>query len=857
MSKRYTAEETLQFLLQASDNEAFSEAGDSSGTEDASEVDPDFQVTEDQPLDDSEDDSEEEGHQGEPSFQSKNGEIIWSSSPPLQTAGRARAEEIITKTPGPTRYAIARSEDVKSTFELYFPHSIQTILVTMTNMEGNRVYGDQWKKIDWTELEAFMGLLILAGVLKSNGESARSLWDGEMGRAIFRATMPLKDFIKLSGVIRFDDKATRNERKATDKLAPIRELWDKWLERLPLMYNPGMYVTVDECLIGFRGRCQFRQYMPSKPAKYGLKIWAACDAKSSYSHNMQVYTGKPAGGQREQHLGKRVVLDMVKDLKGHIVTCDNFFTSYALGSELLQRKIRMLGTVRKNRAELPSALLTVQNRSVHSSLFGFTETHTIVSYSPQKKKNVILMSTVHNNAAVSDREDRKPMMILDYNATKGGVDNLDKIVATYTCARKTARWPMAIFFYILDVSAYNSFVLWREINPTWGQLKSYKRRLFLEELGKALVYPFMKRRQHIPRTLASVSFLKSVKDSRDEEAGPSSSLSAGPPTAASSSSSTGPPTAASSAGPPTAASSSSSTGPPTAASSAGPPTAASSSSSAGPPTAASSSSSAGPPTAASSSSSTGPPTAASSAGPPTAASSSSSTGPPTAASSAGPPTAASSSSSAGPPTAASSSSSAGPPTAASSSGPPTAASSSSSAGPPTAASSSSSAGPPTAASSSSSAGPPTAASSSSSAGPPTAASSSSSAGPPTAASSSSSAGPPTAASSSSSAGPPTAASSSSSAGPPTAASSSSSAGPPTAASSSSSAGPPTAASSAGPPTAASSAGACRLVHRQQDKRKRCKMCWPEDVKTSNICKKYKFPVCKKHLVTICEFCNNW
>ncbi|XP_056102977.1 piggyBac transposable element-derived protein 4-like [Rhinichthys klamathensis goyatoka] len=561
-----------------------------SGTEDDLEVDPDFQVIEDhQP---SEDDSEEEGPRCDPSFTSKNGEIIWSSSPPLQTPGRARAEEIIRRTPGPTRYAISRAEDIKSTFELYFPRSIQTILVTMTNMEGRRVYGDQWKEIDWTEMEAFMGLLILAGVLKSNGESTRSLWDGEMGRAIFRATMPLKDFIKLSGVIRFD-KSTRSQRRETDKLAPIRELWEKWVERLSLMYNPDMYVTVDERLIGFRGRCHFKQYMPSKPAKYGLKIWAACDAKSSYSHNMQVYTGKPAGAQREQNLGKRVVLDMVHDLKGHVVTCDNFFTSYALGTELLQKKIRMLGTVRKNRTELPSALVTMQNRPPHSSLFGCTETHTIVSYSPQKKKNVILMSTMHKDAAVSDREDRKPIMILDYNATKGGVDNLDKIVATYTCARKTARWPMAIFFNILNVSAYNSFVLWREINPTWGQLKSYRRRLFLEELGKALVYPFMKRRPHIPRTPASVSFLKWVKDSRDEEAGPSSSSSAGPPTAGpSSSSSAGPPTAgpssSSSAGPSTAGpSSSSSAGPSTAGpSSAGPPTAGpSSASSAGPPTA--------------------------------------------------------------------------------------------------------------------------------------------------------------------------------------------------------------------------------------------------------------------------------
>lgn len=90
----------------------------------------------------------------------------------------------------------------------------------------------------------------------------------------------------------------------------------------------------------------------------------------------------------------------------------------------------MLGTVRKNRAELPSALVTTGNRAPLSSLSAFTETHTIVSYCPKKKKNVILMSTTHKDAAVSECEDRKPEMILDYNATKGGVDNLDKVCGT-------------------------------------------------------------------------------------------------------------------------------------------------------------------------------------------------------------------------------------------------------------------------------------------------------------------------------------------------------------------------------------------------------------------------------------------
>ena len=107
--------------------------------------------------------------------------------------------------------------------------------------------------MDATDLRAYVGLLILAGVYRSRGEAAASLWDAESGRAIFRATMPLKVFQTYSRLLRFDDRETRRERRASDKLAAVREVWDAWAARLSLLYNPGPEVTVDEQLVPFRG----------------------------------------------------------------------------------------------------------------------------------------------------------------------------------------------------------------------------------------------------------------------------------------------------------------------------------------------------------------------------------------------------------------------------------------------------------------------------------------------------------------------------------------------------------------------------------------------------------------------------
>uniref|UniRef100_A0A672L2B3 PiggyBac transposable element-derived protein domain-containing protein n=1 Tax=Sinocyclocheilus grahami TaxID=75366 RepID=A0A672L2B3_SINGR len=356
--------------------ELFNEASE---TEDNTEFNPDYLSTDEE--------ESEVTADTEAAYESKNRNILWTPAPPPpEQRERLPAHRIIKMTPGPTRLACANAEDIRSTFELFFPDDIKPILIEMTNLEGKRVFRDTWKDLDWTDLQAFFGLLILAGVYRSHHEPMSSLWHGVSGRAIFRATMSLKSFTNLSRVFCFYKSDKEPSQQKRDKLAPVRNIWDKWVERLPLLYNPGPNVTVDECLVRFRGHCPFKQYMPSKPGKYGIKIWTACDSSSSYVWNMQIYTGKAADVKSEKNQGIRVVLDMTDGLEGHTVTCDNFFTSYGLGEELLRRKMTMIGTVRSNKPELPPALLSMKDRARLSSMFAFTDTHTLVSYCPRKNK---------------------------------------------------------------------------------------------------------------------------------------------------------------------------------------------------------------------------------------------------------------------------------------------------------------------------------------------------------------------------------------------------------------------------------------------------------------------------------------
>ncbi|XP_049437723.1 uncharacterized protein LOC125892038 isoform X1 [Epinephelus fuscoguttatus] len=159
----------------------------------------------------------------------------------------------------------------------------------------------------------------------------------------------------------------------------------------------------------------------------------------------------------------------------------------------------LVGTLKKRRQELPAQLLDMRARQVLSTTFAFTKDTMICSYVPKERKMVVLLSTKHRQPVVSEAAHQKPQVILDYNRCKGAVDNLDKVIGTYTCRRQTRRWPVTVFSRILDISTWNGFLVWTALNPGWEKKKKYRRRLFIVTLGKELIYPHMARRTRLPQ----------------------------------------------------------------------------------------------------------------------------------------------------------------------------------------------------------------------------------------------------------------------------------------------------------------------------------------------------------------------
>ena len=75
-----------------------------------------------------------------------------------------------------------------------------------------------------------------------------------------------------------------------DPLYKMRPMIDLILPKLKDNYKPGENLSVDEGMIGFKGRVHFRQYMPAKPTKWGNKVWQICESDSGYCCGFDVYT---------------------------------------------------------------------------------------------------------------------------------------------------------------------------------------------------------------------------------------------------------------------------------------------------------------------------------------------------------------------------------------------------------------------------------------------------------------------------------------------------------------------------------------------------------------------------------------
>ena len=111
-----------------------------------------------------------------------------------------------------------------------------------------------------------------------------------------------------------------------------------FVQKFRSLYSPKQELSLDEAMIPWWGHLKF-----GKITKYGVLVRMVCEAVSGYICNVEIYSAE----------GKKLE-DTVLSLLGrnlgqnHYIYQDNFYNSVRLAQTLLDRNVRVCGTMRAN-----------------------------------------------------------------------------------------------------------------------------------------------------------------------------------------------------------------------------------------------------------------------------------------------------------------------------------------------------------------------------------------------------------------------------------------------------------------------------------------------------------------------------
>ncbi len=264
------------------------------------------------------------------------------------------------------------------------------------------------------------------------------------------------------------NNSAKNE---TDKLHKVRPLMNILSDTFKKYWRPTYWISVDEGMIGYIGRCKFIQYIKDKPTKWGFKMWKLCDI-TGYLWCFDIYTGKENTKKSIYGLAYDVVMNLVKQLpkKTYHLFIDNFYTGVQLLRDLFKMGKYATGTVRKDREGFPKCVANWKVKNPGNS--GYAMNDGLLAVKWKDSKDVYMLSTAHppieypqtrRKKGGTEQEERwTPHCAIDYRRYMGGVDRHDQYMENYRFNRRTVKWWHCIFFYLIDAAITNMWIVKKE-----------------------------------------------------------------------------------------------------------------------------------------------------------------------------------------------------------------------------------------------------------------------------------------------------------------------------------------------------------------------------------------------------------
>ncbi|XP_066457722.1 piggyBac transposable element-derived protein 4-like [Eleutherodactylus coqui] len=336
-------------------------------------------------------------------------------------------------------------------FSLFISEELLTDMVRKTNLHARQyiaqhpssTHTKNWKPTTLYEFKKFLGLTLNMGIVKK--PTIRSYWASSPTHAtpVFSAVMPRHRYEEILRFLHFNDNLQALPRTDPnyDRLFKIRPLMTYFNEIFKTHYTPEKNLSIDESLMSFKGRLRFRQYIPTKRARYGVKLYKLCESETGYTTTFRIYEGRdskinPPRCPPNLSISGKIVWELIQPFlhKGYHLYTDNFYTSVPLFKLLHTSSTGACGTIRKNKKGFPQRLVGKQIPKGTSVFFHSDELLAVIF---RDRKDVFALSTIHTNATEAVRErgsasdKQKPECIINYNKFMGGVDLADQVLQPY------------------------------------------------------------------------------------------------------------------------------------------------------------------------------------------------------------------------------------------------------------------------------------------------------------------------------------------------------------------------------------------------------------------------------------------
>jgi len=143
-------------------------------------------------------------------------------------------------------------------------------------------------KISAEEFNIFVGILLLSSYNIRTNEKDYWSKDSKINSKIVSSAMSRDKFLLIKSKIKLSKANKEND---FDKVWKVRKIINLFRENIQQFGFFSTALSIDEMMVRFFGRTSLKQYLPSKPDRYGLKLWALCGA-NGYLFDFDVYCGK-------------------------------------------------------------------------------------------------------------------------------------------------------------------------------------------------------------------------------------------------------------------------------------------------------------------------------------------------------------------------------------------------------------------------------------------------------------------------------------------------------------------------------------------------------------------------------------